>query len=106
MLAGQLTVGETVSVTETVNEQLELKLNEFVAVHVTVVTPNANAEPEAGTHEVVYVVVSTTVAAPYVTRAEGTPPAVGALAGAGHVIVGAEFCDTTTGNVHIDCKFA
>jgi hypothetical protein len=48
MLAGQVIKGGVVSVTVTVNEQLDWLPDESVAVEVTVVTPRGNAEPEGG----------------------------------------------------------
>ena len=48
MLAGQLTVGFSVSLTVTVNEQLPVLFEASVAVQVTVVVPFGNAEPDAG----------------------------------------------------------
>ena len=48
MLAGQVTVGGCVSFTFTVNEQLEELLEASLTLHVTVVVPTANVEPDAG----------------------------------------------------------
>lgn len=48
MLAGQLIVGFSLSLTVTVNEQLPVLLCASVAEHVTVVVPLANVEPDAG----------------------------------------------------------
>jgi hypothetical protein len=48
MLAGQLIVGFSLSLTVTVNEQLPVLFEASVAEHVTVVVPLANVEPDAG----------------------------------------------------------
>jgi hypothetical protein len=48
MLAGQLIVGFSLSLTVTVNEQLPVLPCASVAEHVTVVVPFGNAEPDAG----------------------------------------------------------
>jgi len=50
MFAGHVTVGACVSLTVTVNEHIVFGSTEFDAVHVTVVVPIANVEPDAGTH--------------------------------------------------------
>lgn len=47
-LAGQVIVGAWVSLTVTVKVQLPVRLAASVAVQVTVVTPLAKVEPEAG----------------------------------------------------------
>lgn len=48
MLPGQLIVGFSLSFTVTVNVQLSVLFEVSVAVHVTVVVPFANVEPDAG----------------------------------------------------------
>jgi hypothetical protein len=48
MLAGQLIVGFCSSLTVTVNEQLAVLFEASVAVHVTVVVPFENSDPDAG----------------------------------------------------------
>ena len=48
MFAGHETVGACVSCTVTVNEQLPVFAEASVAVHVTVVTPTGNVDPDAG----------------------------------------------------------
>jgi len=48
LLAGQLIVGFSVSLTVTVNWQLPVLPCASVAEHVTVVVPLANVEPDAG----------------------------------------------------------
>ena len=53
MLAGQLAVGFSLSFTVTVNEQVPVLPDASLAVHVTVVVPAANVEPEAGEQEIV-----------------------------------------------------
>ena len=50
MLLGQVSVGNCVSTTVTVNEQLPGLFAASVAEQVTVVVPFENVEPEAGTH--------------------------------------------------------
>ena len=64
MFAGHVTVGACVSLTVTVNEHVAFGSTVFAAVHVTVVVPIANVEPEAGTH---------------VTVGSGQPVAVGGV---------------------------
>ena len=53
MFAGHVTVGACVSCTVTVNEHDPVFAEASVAVHVTVVVPTANVEPDAGTHDTV-----------------------------------------------------
>jgi hypothetical protein len=48
MLAGQVIIGISVSLTVTVNEQLAVLPAASVAVQVTVLVPFANVEPLAG----------------------------------------------------------
>ncbi len=48
MFAGHVTVGACVSWIVTVNEHVPVFAEASVAVHVTVVTPTGNADPEAG----------------------------------------------------------
>ena len=50
MLAGQLTVGFSLSFTVTVNEQLSLLFAGSCAVQVTVVVPFGNDDPDGGEH--------------------------------------------------------
>ncbi len=51
MFAGQAPIeGACVSFTVTVNEQAAVLPDPSVAVHVTVVVPLVNVEPEAGVH--------------------------------------------------------
>ena len=64
MFAGHVTVGACVSLTVTVNEHVVFGNTPFDAVHVTVVVPIANVEPDAGTH---------------VTVGSGHPAAVGVV---------------------------
>ena len=52
MFAGHVTVGACVSLTVTVNEHVPVFDAASVAVHVTVVVPIANVEPDAGTHTI------------------------------------------------------
>jgi hypothetical protein len=53
MLARQLAVGFSLSLTVTVNEQVPVLLEASVAVQFTVVVPAAKVEPEAGEQEMV-----------------------------------------------------
>jgi hypothetical protein len=48
MLAGQVMVGGCVSLTVTVNEHVSVLTDVSFAVHVTVVVPLANDDPDAG----------------------------------------------------------
>jgi len=48
MLAGQLTTGETVSFTVTVNEQLDEFEDASLTVQLTVVVPSGNVKPDCG----------------------------------------------------------
>jgi hypothetical protein len=50
MFEGQVSVGNCVSSTVTVNEQLPVRFPASVAEQVTVVVPLAKVVPEAGTH--------------------------------------------------------
>jgi hypothetical protein len=50
MLLGHVSVGNCVSTTVTVNEQLPVRFPASVAEHVTVVVPLLKVVPEAGTH--------------------------------------------------------
>jgi hypothetical protein len=49
-LAGQVTEGASLSLTVTVNEQLDILPEASITLQVTVVTPTEKAEPEAGVH--------------------------------------------------------
>jgi hypothetical protein len=53
ILPGQTAVGASLSLTVTVNMQVDVLPDASVAVQVTVVVPLANAEPDAGVHDVV-----------------------------------------------------
>ena len=53
MFAGQVIVGGVTSFTVTVKVQVPVWPLAAVAVHVTVVVPTLNDEPEAGTHATV-----------------------------------------------------
>ena len=55
MFAGHVTVGACVSCTVTVNEQVPVfaEADYTVALHVTVVIPTGNVEPDTGTHATV-----------------------------------------------------
>jgi hypothetical protein len=50
---GHVTSGSCVSLTVTVNEHVDWLACASVPVHVTVVTPRLNVEPEGGTHTIV-----------------------------------------------------
>ena len=50
MFAGQLKTGATVSFTLTVNVQLEELAAASLTVHVTVLVPSGNVEPDGGVH--------------------------------------------------------
>jgi hypothetical protein len=50
MLAGQFTTGTTVSLTVTVNEQLEELAAASLTVQVTVLVPSGKIEPDGGLH--------------------------------------------------------
>ena len=49
-MTGQLKTGTTVSFTVTVNEQLEEFAAASLTVHVTVLAPSGNIEPDGGLH--------------------------------------------------------
>ena len=53
MFAGHVTEGACVSWIVTVNEHDPVFADASVAVHVTVVAPTGNVEPDAGTHATV-----------------------------------------------------
>ena len=53
MFAGQVTVGACVSLTVTENAHVPVFAEASVAVHVTVVVPTGNVEPDAGAHTTV-----------------------------------------------------
>jgi hypothetical protein len=102
MLAGHVVTGGCVSLTVTVNEQLDELPDGSVAVHVTVVVPTANVDPLAGTHTVVTgAQLSVTVGA-NVTTAPHTPVSLLCAMLAGHVITGAVVSVTVIVNVHED----
>ena len=48
MSAGQVITGASVSLTVTINVQVSALPTGSIAIHVTVVVPTENAEPEAG----------------------------------------------------------
>jgi len=75
---------------------------ELVAVHVTVLLPNGNTDPETGLQEVLTATTSVAVADEYDTMAERTLPLVCVVMDDGQVMTGALFCETTTGNVQVD----
>ena len=62
MLAGQIATGFSLSVTVTVNVQLDELPEGSVAVAVTVVVPIGNELPEAGLKEIVALSLSVAVA--------------------------------------------
>src|SRR5579885_1970555 len=96
MLAGQVMVGFSVSLTVTLKLQLEVFPAASVAVAVTVVVPTANAVPEAG-----LVVTDTpgqlSVAFTWkLTTAEHLPASLLCVMSAGQVIFGASLSTTVT----------
>ena len=105
-LAGQVIVGAWVSLTVTVKVQLPVRLAASVAVQVTVVTPLAKVEPEAGEQlTVAPEQLSLAVGVVYVTVAEHWPEAVFVVMFAGHVTVGAWLSTTVTVNVQLPVRF-
>src|SRR4051794_1507518 len=103
MFAGQLIEGACVSLTVTVNMQLPVLPDASVAVHVTVVVPFENVEPDAGEHVGVPTPgqLSLAVAFVYVTAAVHTFGAVDLVTLAGHVTVGACVSLTVTVNEQV-----
>ena len=90
MFAGHVTVGACVSLTVTVKVHVPVFIAASVAVHVTVVVPMANVEPDAGTHATVAPgQLSAAVGVVKVTTAEHCPAPAGVVMFAGHVSVGA-----------------
>ena len=105
MFAGHVTVGACVSVTVTVNVHVPSGLfaETSLAVHVTVVAPTGNVEPDAGTHATVTTPgqLSVPVGVVYVTTAEHWPAPAGVEMFAGQVTVGACVSCTVTVNVQV-----
>ena len=88
MFAGTVTTGGVVSCTVTWNDADDELPCVSVALHVTVVVPNANVDPDAGTHEKLATASSGSVAeATYVTTAPAELVA-SAVMSAGTVITG------------------
>ena len=92
--------GACVSCTVTVNEQVPSGLfgEASLAVHVTVVVPTGNVEPDAGTHAIVAPGQLSVAVAVYVTAAEHWPAAFGTVIGAGQFATGASVSCTVTVN--------
>ena len=102
MFAGQVIEGACVSLTVTVKVQVPVFAEASVAVHVTVVVPFGNVEPEAGTHATVAPgQLSVAAGVVYVTTAEHWFVAVGTVMFAGHVSVGACVSLTVTEKTQI-----
>jgi len=99
-LAGHTIVGSCVSLTVTVNEQLDEFPEESATLQVTVVVPFANVAPDAGEHEGVPTPgqLSLAAGAGYVTAAEHADGAFGTVMLAGQVIEGACVSFTVTVN--------
>ena len=87
MFAGHVTVGASLSVIVTVNVHVAVFAAASVAVHVTVVMPTGNVEPDAGTHATVTPgQLSEPVGVVYVTTAEHWPAVLGCVILAGQVM--------------------
>lgn len=97
MFAGHAIVGTWLSTTVTVNEH-EFEFDDAsVAVHVTVVVPTGNVDPDAGTHVTVAPgQLSDATGTVYETLAEHWPDVAGALTFAGQVNAGACVSVTVT----------
>ena len=115
MFAGHVTVGACVSLTVTVKEHVEFGGTEFAAVHVTVVVPITNVDPEAGTHVTVGTGHPVAVGVANVTAAPHTPVVLLTVMFAGHapitggigivVIVGSAAPATAGSSVSTFAKF-
>ena len=105
MFAGQVIVGACVSFTVTVNVHVVVfgGAAASLTVHVTVVTPFANAVPDAGRHVTVPTPgqLSVAVGVVYVATAVHTFGSVDVTMFAGHVITGACMSFTVTVNEHV-----
>jgi hypothetical protein len=84
--------------TRTSNVQVLILPEELVAVHVTVVVPTGNAEPEAGLQVTVTVPPQGSLATGVGNVTTAEVPLVEATTVEGHVIVGVS--NTTTANEH------
>src|SRR5215475_11890914 len=106
MLAGQVIVGACVSLTVTVKLQVAVfgGVAASLTVHVTVVTPFANAVPEAGRHVTVPTPgqLSVGVGVVYVTTAEHTFGSVDFTMFAGHAIDGGCVSFTVTVKLQLE----
>ena len=103
MFAGHTIVGGVVSFTVTVNEHIAVfgvGVAVSVAVHVTVVTPSGNVEPDGGTHTAVTPGQLSVAVGAYVATAVHAGPA-DKVWFAGQVIVGGSVSFTVTVNVHV-----
>ncbi len=107
MLAGQAIVGNCVSTTVTAKAQLDLLLTASETVHVTVVVPFAKVEPDGGVQPGAPTPgqLSLTTGALYVTTAEQSPSAAGAVILAGQAIFGGCESFTLTVNEQDDVLF-
>jgi hypothetical protein len=100
LLAGQVTTGFWLSVTVTVNEQLPSLPAASVALHVTVVVPTGNEEPDAGSHVTAPTPGQLSVAvAVYVALAAQSPLGATRFMFAGQVTTGS--CSSTTVTVNV-----
>ena len=100
--AGHVTVGISESKTVTANVHVPVLLAASVAVHVTVVVPTGNAEPDAGTHAtVVPGQLSKAGGVVNVTSAVHCPVALPLRISPGQVRVGASVSEIVTVNEQV-----
>jgi (p)ppGpp synthase/HD superfamily hydrolase len=105
VLPGHVITGGVVSCTETLNVHWALLLAASSAVHVTVVEPELNVDPDVGVHVTDDTpTLSVAVASVYVTTAVVLPLSGCCATSAGHEITGLMLSRTTTLNVHVDDK--
>jgi hypothetical protein len=98
MLAGQVTVGFSLSLTVTVKEQLAVLPEASVAVQLTVVVPFGKLEPDGGVHTTPTPGQLSVALAVKLTFAAHCPGAVLVLIFAGQVTVGGVWSTTLTLN--------
>src|SRR5437867_4251881 len=102
MLAGQIIVGGSLSLTVTVKVQLPSLPLVSLALQVTVVVPLLKVEPLAGVQVTGLGPSYTSLAqAEKVTTAEHLPPSLGLVIGAGQLTTGASPSVTVTLNVQL-----
>jgi hypothetical protein len=100
--AGHVMTGASVSLTVTVNEQLEVLPLPSSAVQVTVVVPTEKLEPDAGTQVTVGAGLQLSVAvAVKLTTAAQVPTSLLTTIGAGQVMTGASSSKTVTVNEQV-----